>query len=271
MVKRFVSAARRSTRQRAMKPVRPSRQIEAWYRAELLMLVKAYRAAVQAEVLPLLEKAVSSQLTEDASIIDRIDSLLKRLGMGFNKSLVKRADKLAAALIKKTDAQVLSRLTVTAAASFGLNLAGFLRRSPKLETAIEAATVNNIGLIRSIPDQYLERVKAGVYSAVTQGTRFETVKEDIIRFGVVSENRAKLIARDQTAKLNSSISRIRQTDLGITQYRWSTSGDERVRQTHRDNDGKIFDWSDPPAETGHPGDDYQCRCVAVPIIDLGED
>jgi GNAT superfamily N-acetyltransferase len=52
-------------------------------------------------------------------------------------------------------------------------------------------------------------------------------------------------------------------------YVWLTSGDERVRASHAANDGKIFDWDDPPP-TGHPGADYGCRCVAVPYADTRE-
>lgn len=53
---------------------------------------------------------------------------------------------------------------------------------------------------------------------------------------------------------------------GITdQYVWRTLRDERVRPSHRMNDGRVFSWSDPPA-TGHPGEDYNCRCEAVPFV-----
>ena len=53
---------------------------------------------------------------------------------------------------------------------------------------------------------------------------------------------------------------------GITdQYVWRTRRDERVRSSHRMNDGRVFLWSDPPA-TEHPGEDYNCRCEAVPFV-----
>jgi hypothetical protein len=48
-----------------------------------------------------------------------------------------------------------------------------------------------------------------------------------------------------------------------THYVWRTQGDARVRASHRANDGKIFAWDDPPP-TGHPGEDYGCRCRAEP-------
>lgn len=47
------------------------------------------------------------------------------------------------------------------------------------------------------------------------------------------------------------------------QYVWRTRRDERVRRSHRMNDGRVFSWADAPA-TGHPGEDYNCRCEAVP-------
>ena len=49
------------------------------------------------------------------------------------------------------------------------------------------------------------------------------------------------------------------------QYVWRTHQDERVRTSHRINDGSIFSWSDPPP-TGHPGEDYNCRCTATPYF-----
>ena len=74
------------------------------------------------------------------------------------------------------------------------------------------------------------------------------------------------ITRDQTQKLNANLNEQRQRQLGVTQYIWRTSEDERVRVTHSDNNGKTFDWASPPAVTGHPGFDVQCRCISEPII-----
>lgn len=54
-----------------------------------------------------------------------------------------------------------------------------------------------------------------------------------------------------------------------THYIWRTSGDSKVRSTHAENDGKIFAWDSPP-ETGHPGEDYNCRCWAEPYYGWGE-
>ena len=50
-------------------------------------------------------------------------------------------------------------------------------------------------------------------------------------------------------------------DRPTTHYIWRTQGDNKVRPSHRANDGKIFSWDDPPP-TGHPGEDFGCRCFA---------
>ncbi len=50
-----------------------------------------------------------------------------------------------------------------------------------------------------------------------------------------------------------------------THYIWRTQGDDKVRASHAANNGKIFAWDNPP-ETGHPGEDYNCRCTAEPYV-----
>ncbi|MEM7399604.1 MAG: phage minor head protein [Pseudomonadota bacterium] len=54
-------------------------------------------------------------------------------------------------------------------------------------------------------------------------------------------------------------------DRPTTHYIWRTRGDGKVRSSHAANDGRIFAWDDPPP-TGHPGEDYGCRCWAEPYI-----
>jgi len=89
------------------------------------------------------------------------------------------------------------------------------------------------------------------------------------RYGV-GRSRGDLIARDQVLKLNGQITRSRQQAAGISQYKWVTSRDERVRKGHRRLNGTIQSWDSPPDVGGgrneHPGGDYQCRCTASPVL-----
>lgn len=76
--------------------------------------------------------------------------------------------------------------------------------------------------------------------------------------------RAQLIARDQTQKVFNALDTARGKDNGFYWYIWSASGgdspDNRVRDTHRKNNGKVFHIDHEPKNTGHPGHDVNCRC-----------
>jgi SPP1 gp7 family putative phage head morphogenesis protein len=124
--------------------------------------------------------------------------------------------------------------------------------------------------------QLEQRARAEVREVITgplrEGIRVEEVRERIQeRLGVV-RSRAELIARDQTLKLYGQIQEARQTAAGIEEYTWSTSDDERVRSRHQELEGTTQRWDSPPIvdrKTGrraHPGNDFQCRCAAIPIL-----
>lgn len=55
-----------------------------------------------------------------------------------------------------------------------------------------------------------------------------------------------------------------------TNYIWRTRKDRKVRASHAANDGKIFAWNNPPS-TGHPGDEFGCRCTAEPYYGAGQE
>lgn len=62
-------------------------------------------------------------------------------------------------------------------------------------------------------------------------------------------------------RLDEVKARAKNEERTTTHYVWRTRGDGKVRPSHRANDGKIFARDDPPP-TGHPGEDYGCRCWA---------
>ena len=136
---------------------------------------------------------------------------------------------------------------------------------PKMNIFVE----RNVSLIKSIPAQYFDRIEKTIIDNFTGGFRHEAIIKDLQNDYDVTESRARLIARDQTSKMNGEIAEDRMRDLGIDSYVWSTSLDERVRETHMELEGLQFSWDSPP-EVGHPGQDYQCRCCAIPVLDLSE-
>ncbi len=136
---------------------------------------------------------------------------------------------------------------------------------PGVGALIDEFRARNVARIKSIAGKQLVEITEILNAAETPNLRVEVIRDQIReRFGV-SKSRATLIARDQTLTLNSQIAKQRQTNLGIEEYIWTTSGDERVRPEHEEREGQVFRWDNPPVD-GHPGEPISCRCTAFPVL-----
>lgn len=118
----------------------------------------------------------------------------------------------------------------------------------------------------------VERLRLKVEEQTVQGFRADKMAAIIQSEYGITKKRAKFIARQETSLLVSKYRQVRYEQAGINQYRWSTSQDERVRKDHRDLNNRIFSWDSPPivdkatGRKAHPGEDFMCRCVALPIF-----
>jgi len=137
---------------------------------------------------------------------------------------------------------------------------------------IEKWVSDNVDLIKTVPHKSLEQMKEIVYSGYMNGQSTTNIVKEIQRQYGMDKRHARLIARDQTAKLNAAITKKQQKDAGVNRYEWSDSNDNRVRSSHHRLNGHIFSWDEPPeTDKGrrcHPGEDYQCRCCALPVFDI---
>jgi SPP1 gp7 family putative phage head morphogenesis protein len=89
----------------------------------------------------------------------------------------------------------------------------------------------------------------------------------------VSKRKAKFLARQETSLLMSKLREERYKSVGVQKYKWSTSHDERVRPMHKRLNGKVINWDSPPitdekGNRNHAGEDFNCSCVAIPILEL---
>jgi SPP1 gp7 family putative phage head morphogenesis protein len=127
-----------------------------------------------------------------------------------------------------------------------------------------------VGLIQSIPVEAGERALLLVQEGLVGGRRADEIASELMKTTEVTESRAKLIARTETARANTLLNLARATEVGSTHYRWVTSGDSDVRPSHKKMNGKVFKWDDPPTlsdgTTGLPGTFPNCRCYAEPIL-----
>lgn len=260
------NAARRyrpRTRERATPGVQARRVDEFRYRRDLRRIVAELAEQTQRALFPLLESLESQYLRDD--YVDPLTSGLQAIRLQYAQ-----LDAIAAAMatrhISEVDQAHRKRFYRQLERATKVDLEGIVSNEG-LAPLLKARTAENVGLIKSIPEEYFGKLERLVYESTIEGnTPAGGIKRQIQELWDVTERRANFIARDQVAKLNADLTERRNRDIGIEEYIWSTSLDERVRDSHRRKEGNRYRWDSPPKDTGHPGKDYNCRCVARSVI-----
>jgi SPP1 gp7 family putative phage head morphogenesis protein len=128
---------------------------------------------------------------------------------------------------------------------------------------------DQIVLIRSLPIEAAERVRHLTNESLTNASRSSEIANEIMRSGEVARSRAELIARTETARTATELTKARAENIGSTAYIWRTAHDGDVRPSHKKMDGQVVRWDDPPTLdglTGHAGCLPNCRCFPEPIV-----
>lgn len=159
-----------------------------------------------------------------------------------------------------------------------------VRLAPTIDTATRAAiderVTRNLDLaIKGFAKERIPELRARVEeNAFKFGGRTDRLAKIIeAEFGV-SKRKAEFLADQETGLLVSEYRATKYRQMGIEEYIWSTSQDTRVRQSHRVLNGKRFRFdvganvSPPgkPARFCNPGQDYRCRCVPRPVVNLAK-
>lgn len=247
---------------KTIRKVKTSKRTELWYSQALRQFVQG----VVNEVDEAVTKTATGSLVYDSAnglFYQALSVAIKRL---IERKIDNIAQHIVRGFVRRANAQNQQETCTRIKQATGVDLSEFLKNTPKVAEKVEMATLANIQLIRSIHSQYLDKVQNIITQSALSGKLLKEIKSEIKEAGKITEKRALFIARDQMAKFNSALTQARHEEIGIKKYKWSTSGDERVRESHMANDGKVFSYDDPP-ETGHPGEDYNCRCVALPVFE----
>jgi len=146
------------------------------------------------------------------------------------------------------------------------------KMTDRVRTAFRASLAENVGLIKSIPVQYLQQVEGIVMRSYSNGRDLQTMVAEIKELYPAAANRAVLIARDQSNKANAVVNRARQLDLGITRAKWMHShGGKEPRKDHLAADGKEYNIAKGCLISGEytqPGELINCRCTSRPILPI---
>lgn len=265
-LKPLIEQASKSKRGRKAKakPIKPSRKLELDYTRALLSIVEDMHTETVKALMPLIETPSIGDSKRQVA-----DSLFSDFKSAFSKTAntIKAkvsgiAETLAKAVVSKQKTASDSQLIDMLLKQTGIDFSG-LMNDEDLGDAFDEAVESNIALIKSLSQQHLYRIEFAVMASLQAGTLNISLADDLSKIEGITQNRARLIARDQLGKINSRLSQIRQQSLGITHYTWSTSLDERVRKRHANWEGDLIAWDSPPPD-GHPGQPIQCRCTAIP-------
>lgn len=263
----LVAAARKRHPPRAVPPAQLPRPTA--YTKALSTVAEALNDALSAELTDALGvrlDAAEGGVPEfnRGDVLRRLQQLAERV-VKRQGSLIDRAiDACAETVASKSKIEWAKQ----AQAAVGVDLS---KVEPNLAPVMEHFRRENLDLITSMAKSKVERVKAILDDA--PNARVETIRDRLMEEHGVTKRQAALIARDQVLSLNAQVTQKRHEAAGVSRYIWRTSGDGAVRPAHAKLNGKVFSYDDPPVvdpKSGrreNPGEDYQCRCTAEPVIE----
>lgn len=240
----------------ALKPSSPferTRGIESRYAMTLRKLAGKIGKIVTAFSDPL----------NDADQRRRIDRILNH----YADEITPWARELAGRIVVQVDA---SNRRAYAAHSQRLSrgLARELQTAPTGEM-MRLMQAEQVELIRSLPLNAAMRVQDIAMKNILNGTRAAEFAQEIMRTGDVTKSRATLIARTETSRTANNLTMARAMYVGSVEYTWRTARDSDVRPSHRQMEGQVVQWADPPeldGLRGHAGCLPNCRCYSEPMI-----
>lgn len=252
-------------------PIRAEKGAEMEYRRTLFRLNRFMKIATVGI------SAMVSQGVDPDLVARQITADLEEANRQFNEA----SERIAMNFTGRISADNKAKLERSIQIAMGVDVATILD-TPAVRKQINTALAENVGLIRSIPAEHFKKVEQAVF-ANFRGDKFKegSLVNRLKKIGSITDRRAKLIARDQSAKFVTKLNAIRQEDAGIEGYIWRTQLDERVvgnpsglypkgsraHLKHWQREGKMFKWNEPPPD-GHPGQAINCRCFAEPVINI---
>lgn len=232
------------------------------YRNNLKRLVKAMFRSLKIEVI---------NNYKDYNNIELMKDLLNTLTIRYKDIFQEQSRYLVNDLIRDIEYDIRENNNSFFFIDFNSNNKEFINNV--LEPIIE----NNVNLITNLADEVMFKVKESVYESITANDNTKSLYNRILNLENITSKRAKLIARDQTAKIFSDINIYNQQQSGIEYFLWQTANDERVstgKGGHKQLHNKIYKYNDKSnypiidakGTKGLPAQRVNCRCTAIPVV-----
>jgi uncharacterized protein with gpF-like domain len=240
----------------------PRRRIEELYRRELNALLGRF-----------------FDMPEDATLVDIISRLTdyKRVDQMFRRYAETAAERMVTGLRaqnakswREAASQGMEGKAVYAALQTEL--------SGPMGSLVRQRVQTNAELISTLPAKLAQSVTRRVARGSQQGARASTIAARLRRdIPAAYRARVKLIARTETSKTSTALTRARSESIGAGWGIWRTSKDVRVRRSHRLLDGVLIPFNNDPnpeklagekSTLGSygPGECPNCRCSFEPLL-----
>lgn len=256
----------------------PNAAIEERYYQAMCGLIHEMTHETQREIKKLFARPVAQEFfAQDDTMSGQAKLVMARLYKTFDKVFNIAARPLAETMTRAESASSAGALQSSLKKlSAGLTLKTDILTG-ELHDILKATIHENVGLIKSIPHDYLNHVEGAVMRSITTGNGLQDLVPFLKDEAGVTLRRARVIARDQTRKAFSNINAARMEKVGIQQYEWlHSAGGQKPRRLHQQMSGKIYSLANPPIIQegkgaqreirGKPGDLINCRCRMVPVI-----
>ena len=119
----------------------------------------------------------------------------------------------------------------------------------------------------------LDRLRDQVDENAVQGFRAAGLADRIRTEYGTSKARANLIARTETENFMAAHRAAKAADAGLTRYVWRATNDLRTRPLHREHNGQVYHFDNPPiidertGTHGNPGEFPNCRCRSLCVVE----
>ena len=249
--------------------IKPSAKVDLLNTRLLTELVSRINTRIKQDLIPKLKlyesyysnKVMDSSVLLDLDYVDDIKSVINTItldysGITFNQIVESVVKQFA----ENSQKDITAALTKEINRLVGIDISPFIQsHTDDIKQTLEYCK----DYIVSIPQKYLADVQSTVLLNIQKGMRSSSIIKELANQYGITLNRAKVIARDQTSKLNLALTTAQAKDIGSDEFKFSTSQDERVRSTHRAADGKLCKVGDSVYNLRY---DVMCRCVLIIVV-----
>lgn len=264
---------KRESRDKVLRPVRPSAAITDEYYRKLMRLIREMNDSTVYWLKASYRREEDRIVAYDESPAEMLRRTMKDLSDRWLKKFDTAAEQLAkwfSVSVEKRSTEQLKKILKDGGIAIDFQM------SQGMKDILDATVQQNVSLIKSIPEKYFTEVEGLVMRSVQTGRDMGYLSSELQKRYGITRRRAELISRTQNEMATAAFNKVRMLEAGITEAQWVHSGGgKEPRPTHvkAGHDKVRFDiatgWFDPdPKVRRHiqAGELISCRCIQKPII-----